>query len=139
MAPTKATLKRPLRAPQRRSVLRVVEGGRRPSRRQLLPVAVVLVLGVFAVTALQAYLAQEGFRAARLEKQVRKAQEDYVLLRRQVAQLSSPGRLAESAAKLGMTDPADPVFLQAPSAGTGPDDSGTRPAYADKPLLSEVP
>lgn len=95
--------------------LRVVDGGRRRSLRPILvPAALVLVLAVFAVAGLQAYLSQEGFRAAKLERTLRDAEEEHELLRARLAQLSSPSRLQDGAAKLGLQPPPDPIFLRVP-------------------------
>lgn len=132
---------RPGRAPEsRRPHLRLVRGGpeavgERSVRSVLVPVAAVLVLAVFAVAALQAYVGQEGLRLARLEREVQQAEERYALLRARTSELSSPERLEVRAAELGLV-PADPVFLPAP-AGL----EGAEPVeeYASKRLLSGAP
>lgn len=96
-----------------RPVLRVIAGAGR-GRSGLLPLAALVIVAVFAVVALQAHLAQVGFRTARLERQVAQAEDRYALLRGEVAQLSSPDRVASAATELGMVAPPDPVFLQSP-------------------------
>ena len=97
-----------------RSRLRVVEGGKQATRRRAspVPIVVLIVLAVFGVAALQAWVGQEGLRAAELERDVTREYERLTLLRAQVAQLSSPQRLREEAAKLGLAPPADAVHLR---------------------------
>jgi hypothetical protein len=77
-------------------------------------VVILVILSVFGVAALQAWVGQDGLRAAALEREVQREQERLVLLRARVAQLASPQRLREEAQKLGMVAPTDPVFLKAP-------------------------
>lgn len=111
---------RQVRTERRRADLRVVRGRRGRSLRSLLiPAAVVLILAVFGVAAIEAYLSQEGFRAAKLENALRKADEQHELLRAEVARLSSPSRVQEQAAKAGMQAPPDPVFLRVPVRSDG--------------------
>lgn len=127
-------------AEPRRPHLRVVRAGEEPHPRRsfravLVPVAAVLVLAIFAVAALQAYVGQEGFHLSRLEGQVEQQEERYALLRARVAELSSPERIRERSSELGL-EPADPVFLPAPEGvGEDPDTGG----YAAKRLLTDVP
>jgi cell division protein FtsL len=81
---------------------------------------VLVVLAVFGVAALQAWVGQDGLRAAELEGQVQHEYERLTLLRAQVAQLSSPQRLREEAAKLGLVPAPDPAHLRVTvPAGTG--------------------
>ena len=108
-----ATRPRRAAAERTRPQLRVIPGGGR--RRASLPAAIVLVLAVFAVAALQAYLGQEGFRMSQLESDLKQAEEQYVLLRAELAELSSPSSLEAAAGELGMTADAEPVFLPAPT------------------------
>lgn len=107
---------RPRRAvrPLERPHLRVVRG-RGARRSPLVPAAVILVLAVFAVAALQAFVAQEGLRVNELERSVRKAEERHALLRAEIAELSSPERIERAAADLGLDRASDPVFLRAPA------------------------
>jgi hypothetical protein len=117
-----------------RPSLRVVGGGAAP-RRVLFPLAAAILVGVFAVAALQAYLGQEGFRAARIERQLEEAEERYALLRAQVAELSSPSVLEGRAAEAGMVPAPAPVYL--PAQGSMPEISGEGPAdYASKRFVS---
>lgn len=132
---------RPGRVPAgRRPQLRLVRGEgeavpERPVRAVLVPLAAVLVLAVFAVAALQAYVGQEGLRLAQLEREVQQAEERYALLRARVSELSSPERLEQRADELGLV-PADPVFLPAPEGLEG---SPPSEGYASKRLLTGVP
>jgi len=104
---------RPRRRADARPPLRVV-AGRDRRRLAFVPLAVVVVLAVFAVAGLQAYLGQEGFRADRLERRLAEAEEHQDLLRARLAELSSPARIESAAAALGMVPAPQPVFLPAP-------------------------
>ncbi len=86
----------------------------------------LVVLSVFGVAALQAWVGQDGLRAAELERDVQRDYERLTLLRAQVAQLSSPQRLREEAAKLGLIPAPDPTHLQVTvPAGAGTALGGT--------------
>jgi cell division protein FtsL len=113
--------------------LRVIAEPRRRFSAALIPAALVLILAVFAVAALEAGLAQEGFRAAKLEREVRQAEERHAILRAELASLSSPSRLVEVARRLGMGPAPDPVFVQAPGADRRPA-GDERAEYASKRL-----
>lgn len=134
---------RPGAVEERRPHLRVVRGGAETSpprslRSILVPVAAVLVLAVFAVAALQAYVGQEGLRLARLEREVQQAEERYALLRARVSEVSSPDRVEQQAAELGLV-PADPVFVPAPEGVDEPGSDDGADGYASKRLLTGVP
>ena len=105
---------RPDRSPARAPSLRVVKGTKRKPRTSYLPVVVLVVLSVFGVAVLQAWVGQDGLRAASLESEVQKEQERLTLLRAQVAQLSSPQRLRDEANKLGLVPATDPSYLKMP-------------------------
>ncbi len=112
-------LRRESRSVEREAHLRVVpdqQARKRKRRASPLPVVLLVVLTVFGVAALQAWVGQDGLRAAELEREVQREQERSTLLRAQVAQLSSPHRLKEEATKLGLVPAPDPVFLKAPIA-----------------------
>jgi hypothetical protein len=89
---------------------------------------VLLVLTVFVVASLQAYLAQEGLRVASLERSVRITEEQTTLLQARQAQLAAPSRIADEAAKLGLVGDASPTFLRAPD---GPGGDTATPARLD--------
>lgn len=125
----------PARRPAR---LRVVQGkkSKRARRPSPIPVVVLIVAAVFGVAALQAWVGQDGLRAAALEREVQQEQERLTLLRAQVAQLSSPHRLREEAAKMGLVPASDPVFLQVELPA---EPSGSLGAEAAKMLESPSP
>jgi cell division protein FtsL len=72
----------------------------------------VLIITVFGVAGVQAYVAQEGLRVAELERQVHKEEERLTLLRAKQAQLAAPSRIADEAAKLGLVTDANPTYLR---------------------------
>lgn len=78
-------------------------------------VVAVLVLTLFAVVGLQAFLGQEGMRVTELERNVRKAEERLTLLRARRAQLGTSARLADEADKFGLVSDPDPTYLRAPA------------------------
>ncbi len=82
-------------------------------------IIVLAVITVFGVTGMHASMGQDGLRAAILEKQVQKETERLSLLRAQVAQLSTPKRIAEEAASLGLVADPDPSFLRGSSTSQG--------------------
>lgn len=108
----------PARSSPGRAQLRVVQGERKPPRkgktrsRSPLPVVVLVVITVFGVAAIQAWVSQDGLHAARLEREVQQEQERLTLLRAQVAQLGSPQRLREEARKLGLVPAPDMRYLR---------------------------
>jgi hypothetical protein len=65
-------------------------------------------------------MGQDGLRAATLEREVQKETERLSLLRARVAQLSTPRRIADEAARLGLVADADPSFLHVDGAKTEP-------------------
>jgi cell division protein FtsL len=78
------------------------------------PVVVLVVLSVFGVSVLQAWVGEDGLKAASLERDVQREQERLTLLRARVAQLSAARRLRDEANKMGLVAPVDPVYLKAP-------------------------
>jgi cell division protein FtsB len=80
--------------------------GRARRRRGAVTVVLLAVVTVFGVVALQAWMAQNGFKEAKLERELTKQTEEVTLLRARVAQLSTPRRIAEEASRLGLV--ADP-------------------------------
>lgn len=128
---------RPRHTVPARPLLRVIPGGAASRRSGLVAAGFVLLLAVFAVAGLQAYLGQEGLRMARLEGEVAEAEERYALLREEVARLSSPERLERRAAELGMAPATDRVYLPAPEGLRPPSPSSGR--YASKDLIAGVP
>jgi hypothetical protein len=94
--------------------LRVVSGSA-AGRRMSVGAVVLLVLTVFCVAAMQAYAAQEGFRVASLERQVRQQEEQTTLLQARQAQLATPERLSDAAQRLGLVADPSTTFLRAPA------------------------
>jgi cell division protein FtsL len=93
-----------------RPQLRVVRGSKAARRRPVLLV-VLAVVTVFGVTGMHASIGQDGLRAATLERRVQKETERLSLLRAQVAQLSTPKRIADEANRLGLVADPDPSFV----------------------------
>lgn len=124
---------RPLPRPRTRAPLRVV---RSPvaRRRSSVRLVVLMVVTVFAVAALQAFVGQEGMRVSELERQVRRAEERLTLLRARQAQLTEPARLTDEAARLGMVTDAHPTFLR--DRAPDPEPDPRREAQASRRLLT---
>ena len=108
----------PARPRPQRARLRVIQGERKPPRkgktksRSPIPVVLLVVITVFGVAAIQAWVSQDGLNAARLEREVQQEQERLTLLRAQVAQLGSPQRLREEARKLGLVPAPNMRYLR---------------------------
>jgi cell division protein FtsL len=83
-------------------------------------IVVLAVVTVFGVTGMHASMGQDGLRAATLEREVQKETERLSLLRARVAQLSTPRRIADEAARLGLVADADPKFLHVDGATAEP-------------------
>lgn len=125
----------PRRAARQRPALRLVSR-RRPQRSALVPAAVVVLLAVFGVAALQAYVGQEGLRVARLERELREAEERFALLRQELAERSSPDRLSEAASELGLVPAGEPTFLPAPGVPADDAERDASRALETKQLLA---
>ncbi len=112
---------RPAPRARTRPNLKVVPGGNR-RRISVVPIIAIAIATVFGVTAVRAAQGQDGLKAASLEQQYANEQENHTLLSAQVAELSSPGRIADEADKLGLVPAANPVYLQLPepSDASGP-------------------
>lgn len=115
-----------------RAPLRVVRGAE-ARRRLSVRLVLALIVIVFAVTALQAVVGQQGLRIAELEREVRRTEERMTLLRARQAQLTEPARVADEAARLGLVSDADPTFLRAPAPEPTPDPESQ--AQASRRLL----
>jgi hypothetical protein len=103
--------------------LRVVRGRPRARSRRTrasIPIVVLAALTVFAVTALQAWMGQEGLKAATLERDLQHQSEQVTLLRAKVAQLETPRRISEEAQRLGLIADPNPAFLHEAGAETAP-------------------
>ena len=105
--------------PRSRPELRVVRGGGK-RRMSAVPIIAIAIATVFGVTGIRAAQGQDGLKAAALEQQYANEQENHILLRAQVAELSSPGRIADEANKLGLVPAVNPVFLRLPEPSNPP-------------------
>ena len=117
--------------------LRVVRPTER-RRARLSPATGVALTGLlfallFAVAIAQTLLVQGQVRLDRLDGELTTEQARYQVLRKDVAQLESPGRIVAEAQKQGMVVPDDLVYLQPPTpdAATAGDDEPVEPAGAD--------
>lgn len=86
-------------APQRRTARWVVVG------------AVVICSLMLGAAAFQTQLARRQLTLDTLDRRIRTAHEQYDVLRRERAELRSPGRLAEQAAALGMVPATQTDFV----------------------------
>ena len=133
---------RPRHTPKHRPRLRAAP----PPRRRWLPflIASFLVVGVLVVgvTSLQAVVSQGSFRMQELTRHNRELQQEYGRLKLKVAQLSSPGRIARKAERMGfhVPDPGEvralPVKGGVPSNVTG---GLRRTSFSLKGVLEERP
>jgi cell division protein FtsL len=141
-ASTQSGAARPRHEPKHRPRLRTAP----PPRRRRLPflIASFLVVGVLVVgvTSLQAVVSQGSFRMQELTRHNRELQQEYGRLKLKVAQLSSPGRIARKAERLGfhLPDPSEvralPVKGGVPSNATG---GLRRTSFSLKRVLEERP
>jgi cell division protein FtsL len=117
-----------------------------PPPRRWLPflIASFLVVGVLVVgvTSLQAVVSQGSFRMQEVTRHNRELQQEYGRLKLKVAQLSSPGRIARKAERMGfrLPDPGEvralPVKGGVPSNATG---GLRRTSFSLKGVLEERP
>ena len=134
-----------------RARLRPVPTPKPPTKRRrhiafLLFSAVVIGVLLFGVVTAQVMLAQSGFQLEELSKRTDRLTQEYGELKLEVAELSSPARIAEAAKGSGLlyTDPDKirtlPVKISrqaadAPPSGAEPDEN----MAAIKSLFSERP
>lgn len=130
-------------APRRRPWLRVVPAPR--ARRLPFLIASFVILGVLVVgvTSLQAVVSQGSFRMQELARHNVELQQDYGRLKLQVAELSSPGRIAAKARRLGFHLPEPDDVRTLPVKGSVPANAGAgtpgRPALSLKGVLELRP
>jgi cell division protein FtsL len=104
----------PVRERRARPPLRVVPGGRaRPSRaarsrRRVAFLFVFTVVAVLTAVAFHVVVAQMQLDLARVRRQTVAAERRYDAVRLEYAQLSSPERITQRAAELGLVVPARP-------------------------------
>ena len=86
-----------------------------PRRRRTARLIAAVCTPVFALmlgaAAFQTQLASRQLRLDAVDRQIRAAYENYDMMRRERAELRSPGRLAVEAAKLGMVPATDTQFI----------------------------
>jgi len=103
-----------------------------------------LVVGalVLGLTAFNAVLAQSSFRIADLSKRVQDLSQTYERLQLDAARLSSPGRVAKAARKLGMVLPqqVEVIHVRIPlqDPGTHPRDGGSARSLALKAVVGGI-
>ena len=122
-APRRGTAPVPTPAP--RPPLKLVPAPRlRPARRTPFVLLVIGLLGAGLVTLLlvNTGVAQDSFQLTDLRQQSALLQDREQALEQEIAQLSTPGRLAKQAERLGMRPGTDPTFIEVPGgaiAGAG--------------------
>lgn len=89
-----------------------------------IPIVVSAVVTIFAFTALQAWMGQDGLKVAKLERQLIEQTEHMTLLRAKVAQLGNPRRVSDEADKLGLIADPDPKYLRVQQDEPAPADEG---------------
>ncbi len=120
-----------------RPQLVVVPRQRRTARLIAAGCAVVFGL-MLGAAAFQTQLARRQLTMDTLDRDIRTAHESYDVLRRERAELRSPGRLSEEAAKLGMVPATQTEFVQLDSdvvavvQRSGADGSGDTAASIDE-------
>ena len=119
------------RTRERPNHLRVVAPVER-RRRRLTPATAVLLTAALFVTLLavamaQTVLVQGQVRLDDLDAQLTEEQARYQELRKDVAELESPGRIVDAAHAQGMVTPTDLLYLQP----TAPDPSAVGPTTGD--------
>ncbi|MCI0688196.1 MAG: hypothetical protein L0Y54_13310 [Sporichthyaceae bacterium] len=116
-APARSPLAAPVERP--RPPLRVVPAIRRRPARTPFVLLVVIVLGAGLVTLLllNTGLAQDSFELTDLRRQSALLHDREEALEQEIAQLSTPDRLAAEAERLGMRPGTDPKFLRVPTGG----------------------
>ena len=105
------SLARPAARPASRPTLTVVPRRGRAARYVvgLSAVAISIMLGA---AAFQTQLARRQVTLDVLDRQIRAAHDNYDVLRRERAELRSPGRLVEQATLLGMTPPTQTEYVE---------------------------
>jgi cell division protein FtsL len=102
---------------------------------------VVVGLLVFGVVTLQAILSQTSFRMRELERRSVQLHQSYGQLKLDVAELSSPGRIAHEAKRLGLRLPArvETITVDTPSRGSATQGRNAKPSFALKGVLGQEP
>lgn len=121
---------RPLRVPQPRSPLRVIQGRRirRPVVAPWMAFAVVVVGAFLGLVVSRTALDRGAFELADLDRAIAVAETDHQHLLLEVARLESPSRVAPLAEQMGLVYPAErqPVLAR----GVIPADPALSPRWA---------
>lgn len=118
-APTPRDRARPVRAPAARPTITSPPSPRRRARRGFHPAfwifsALVVTAMIVGIVSLSALLVQTGFGIDRTEARIAELADQRELLAKEVATMSSPGRIASWARTRGFVMPEDVVVLQVP-------------------------
>ena len=106
-------------------------GARRArARRRFHPVfwaltAALLTAIVVALVSVSALVVETGFNVDRTEARIARLAEDGERLRRDVAEMSAPGRIAHLAERKGLVMPETPVVVLQVPGGAGEDAGGS--------------
>ena len=131
--------------PRKRAALRVVPPPRRPRRRIPFLIVSAVLVGplVFGVVTVQALVSQSSFRMQKLARENAQLQQSYGELKLEVAELSSPGRIAREARRLGLRLPPSSevhtLDVPGPVAGNSSEGSGDPLSFSLKRLLGDQP
>lgn len=137
---------------------RIAEPGPRPDLKVLprrrravglaMTVGIMLFLALLGVAAFQTMLAQRQLKLDRVEAQAEQARSRYDDLRSRRAQLRSPDRLAEEAARLGMVPGRTTTFVTMPvdiavqvaisTGGLEPAPRGAEPALGEYEDVKQI-
>jgi cell division protein FtsL len=92
---------------------------------------------VVGLVSAQALVAQDSFRVAVLSAQAKQLEARYGRLRLEVAELSSPDRIAAAARKAGLVLPEEVEILRLPKLAShaGDSNAGSGPSLALKGVL----
>ena len=128
--PRRAAAPAPAPATRPAPPLRLVPAPRRRVARRtpfVLLIVTVLGVGLVALLLLNTGVAQDSFQLTDLRRQSALLQDREEALEQEIAQLSTPDRLAKEAERLGMQPGSSPVFIEVPGGtilGAGPRSSG---------------
>jgi hypothetical protein len=115
LAPALEISRKIVREQANKAVLRLVtdikEGAVAPDRTFGIFLGTIFTVGLLALLVINTALAQDAFVLKDLKQQAQVLTDQREAILREVAQKSSPDRLAESAANLGMVASTNPRFL----------------------------
>lgn len=139
-APRRASSAAPRRAavarPTERPTLTVVPRHGRAAG-YVVGIAVIAIMIMLGAAAFQTQLARRQVTIDVLDRQIRAAHDTYNVLRRERAELRSPGRLVEQATLLGMTPPTRTEYVQITADDLAAVQRAGAPASADGDRIVE--